>query len=254
MPVNHKSLLHLWAALEITLKTGSLSDIWTTVETTRQLRVKSILTLTLTSNVEKCQKYNWCSITNACVLSLKFVSGLCLNYRGRELAPFHFGPTLIFWKWRVQGTADSRISTPIDYCNAILHELSNRNIRSLQCTQNAAARAVCNAPYRSSAMYFFKSLYWLPAKERIDFKIAVKTQAIRLTDQPSYLAGLHHRLLPTLRLKWTYLLIKSKKTARKNISSRAFSVAAPTVWNDLPFFRRSCNTANVVQRTLDSLL
>jgi hypothetical protein len=66
----------------------------------------------------------------------------------------------------------SIVGCRLDYCNALLYGMSQKNLNSLQRIQKSLARVVCNAPYRCSAQPLLKSLHWLPIIERVEYKLA----------------------------------------------------------------------------------
>ena len=86
--------------------------------------------------------------------------------------------------------ACSIVASRLDYCNAVLYGVTDRNYKRLQRVQNSLARVVCNAPYRSPSRPLLKSLHWLPIEQRIEYKIATMTYKLRLHHQPSYLVKL----------------------------------------------------------------
>jgi len=87
-----------------------------------------------------------------------------------------------------------------------------------------------------------KNLHWLPIKSRMKFKlctIVFKTLAI---NEPVYLREL-------LTYPQTVRMLRSNEKCLLNVprcktvtASRAFSIAAPTVWNEIPFEIRNCNS------------
>ena len=83
--------------------------------------------------------------------------------------------------------ACSIVCSRLDYCNTILYGVSDYNISRLQRVQNALARTVCAAPYRS-ATDLRRSLHWLPVQQRIAYKIAMTTFKVRRHKQPVYLS------------------------------------------------------------------
>ena len=54
----------------------------------------------------------------------------------------------------------SIVSSRLDYCNALLYGMTQKNFNSLQRVQNSLARVVCNAPYRSPPQPLLKSFHW----------------------------------------------------------------------------------------------
>ena len=71
--------------------------------------------------------------------------------------------------------ACSIVCSRLDYGNTVLHGVTAHNISRLQRVQNSLARVVCDAPYRSSATNFRRSLHWLPIVEGNTYKIAMLT-------------------------------------------------------------------------------
>ena len=68
--------------------------------------------------------------------------------------------------------------------------MTNRNFKRLQVTQNALARAVCSAPWSTSATELHRSLHWLPVREHVDYKLALITFKAQHTGCPVYIASL----------------------------------------------------------------
>ena len=61
----------------------------------------------------------------------------------------------------------------LDYCNALLAEIADSQVKRLQSVQNAAARLVSGARRRDHITPVLRSLHWLPVRRRIFFKTAV---------------------------------------------------------------------------------
>ena len=59
------------------------------------------------------------------------------------------------------------ILSKLDYVNALLSYLSNKDIIRLQRLQNRAARIIFQVPCRHSSSPLLKSLHWLPVDSRI---------------------------------------------------------------------------------------
>ena len=74
-----------------------------------------------------------------------------------------------------QTLACSPILSRISYCNAVLHGTPSYSIKKLQRVENNAARIVLEAPRRSHASPFLRTLHWLPVQQRIDYKVALLT-------------------------------------------------------------------------------
>ena len=83
--------------------------------------------------------------------------------------------------------ACSVVATRLDYCNAVLHGVTVKNISRLQRVQNSLARVVCAAPYHSPSDPLLRCLHWLPVKHRITYKVATLTFKALLHRQPHFL-------------------------------------------------------------------
>ena len=119
----------------------------------------------------------------------------------------------------------------IDYCNSLLFGLPSVDLLKLQHLQNAAARLISSVPRYSHITPVLCSLHWLPVKFRIDFQIQAPGYLIDLMaikEQPRY----DLRSANGLILKYPSLKVK------KTLGDRAFSSAAPNLWNNLPLHIR----------------
>jgi len=130
----------------------------------------------------------------------------------------------------------------LDYANSVLVGVTTKNVARLQRAQNAVARVVAwginHQSTSSSAL--LKHYHWLPIHQRIQFKIACITYKTIHTTEPAYLNSVleHYTPARTLRSSDTILLSVPRVP-------RSFSVAAPTIWNSLPFdIRHSCSIAS----------
>ena len=141
--------------------------------------------------------------------------------------------------------ANSLVSSKLDYCNSLYYKLPACSLNRLQIVQNALARVVVPCVKRShhiSLTVTLRRLHWLPIKQRIDYKIASLTFKTLHFNQPSYLTELLITKTPSRSLRFLCQhklkipFIKSKQ------DERAFSFAAPTVWNSLPHHLRTCTS------------
>ena len=65
----------------------------------------------------------------------------------------------------------SLVLSRLDYCNALLGGLNNRQLDRLQRVQNSAARVVYRVRQRDHITPTLRTLHWLPIRMRISFKI-----------------------------------------------------------------------------------
>ena len=79
-----------------------------------------------------------------------------------------------------------------------------------------------------------KELHWLPVSQRIMFKVATITFKVLNSSEPKYLCELLNRYEPVRSLRSCDHNLLTVPRCRTVIASRAFSVAAPSLWNSLP--------------------
>ena len=82
------------------------------------------------------------------------------------------------------------VTSKLDYCNSLLHEIPAKDLQKLQRVQNCLARVVAKAPRFSRSIPLLKSLHWLPIKFRIKYKICTFVFRCLNDGQPSYLSSL----------------------------------------------------------------
>lgn len=149
--------------------------------------------------------------------------------------------------------ACSIVASRLDYCNAVLYGVTDRNYKRLQRVQNSLARVVCNAPYRSPSLPLLKSLHWLPIEQRIEYKIATMTYKLRLHHQPSYLFELIGDYRPVRCLRSSSLALMTLPPlggSRTQTAARAFRLASPKIWNSLPVAVRESTSLSTFCRLL----
>ena len=146
--------------------------------------------------------------------------------------------------------ATTFVQSRLDYANSILFNTSQRNLTKLQRVQNHAAKAILPSypPIPSAEMVH--NLHWLPIKQRINFKIALLTYGILNSHQPSYLSHLlTYRPVTRVTRNSDQQLLLEKRSATA-FGSRAFSVAAPRIWNSIPLNIRTAASVDLFRRNL----
>ena len=123
------------------------------------------------------------------------------------------------------------ILSRLDYANALYYGLPDSLIQKLQHVQNAAAHLVCQVRKYDHITPVLKSLHWLPVWQRIEFKILLITFKAVNGCAPTYISSLLKQYIPSRSL-WSDLSVP--RTRYKSFGDRAFSTAAPKLWNKLP--------------------
>ena len=134
------------------------------------------------------------------------------------------------------------VNSRFDCANAVLYGASEHNLAKLQRAQNALARVVTFTKRADHIQPVLQKLHRLPIKYRVDFKVATIAYKIRQTGCPAYLASSVVECMPTRQLRSSSSLLLQSLLTRTAITCRAFSQAAPRVWNDLPIDIRNSVT------------
>ena len=207
------------------------SSVLHPVDTVRNLGVNWDKHLSMRSNISKC-----CKMTS---FSLNRIGSL-RNY---------------FDKLSMERLVHACISTRLDYCNALLYGLPDREINRLQRIQNAAARLISCSKKHDHIVPVLKSLHWLPVKARIEYKILLLTFKILCGCCPSYLANLisFHDSSYNLRSK-SLDLLRQPRSRIKFYGDRTFSYASPLLWNPLPNFIKQSGSIDIFKRHIKTFL
>jgi hypothetical protein len=167
------------------------------------------------------------SVCRACFLELRRVASL-RPFLSKDAATKLVSATVI---------------SRLDYCNSTLIGLPGEQIARLQRVQNSAARLVLRKRKRDHVTPLLRELHWLPVKARCQYKIAVL--AYRHFD-----GSLAPYLSSSLCTRKASRALRSSNEKRlivparnlKSAGERAFSFAAPSLWNSLPVSLRHLPT------------
>ena len=143
------------------------------------------------------------------------------------------------------------VESRLDYCNSLLAGTSVSNLSRLQLVQNTLARVVTGKYRFCRITPVLSDLHWLPVGHRINFKIVTITLKVLQFQQPSYLAALIPRHVPTRSLRSSSSLsicVPTRKTAM--VKSKSFSSVASYILNKLPCHLSSISTLPTFRKRL----
>ncbi len=147
------------------------------------------------------------------------------------------------------------ITSRLDYCNSLYFGIGQTALSRLQRVQNAAARLLTSTKKRDHITLVLRSLHWLPVRYRVNFKILLLVFKSLNGLAPAYLSDLLTEHQPLLSLRSSnQRLLCIPKLKLKCRGDRAFSVAAPRLWNALPLYIRSAPSLSVFKSMLKTYL
>jgi exonuclease III len=145
----------------------------------------------------------------------------------------------------------SFISSKLDNANSLLYGIPEKVMTKLQVIQNNAARIVTCSQKFDHITPILKKLHWLPVKFRIKYKICLMTFKCLHGRAPSYLSEMLSSYVPSRELRsGNQCLLKEKCARLKTVGDRSFQVAAPYLWNRLPYDLRNCEALEPFKKGL----
>jgi len=128
------------------------------------------------------------------------------------------------------------ISSRLDYCNTLLHGVSDGLMLRLQSVQNAAVQLITETLCRDHGSPILPQLHWLPVLHRVTFKLAVLVFQCLTGQALTYLADDCQLTsdVRTRRLRSTDTVMCVVRRSNNTFSDRCFASASPRLWNRLP--------------------
>ena len=143
----------------------------------------------------------------------------------------------------------------LDYCNSLLYGIPASLMQRLQRVQNYAARVTAMAPKRDHVTPVLYKLHWLPIHQRVDFKMMLYVYKSQNGLAPAYLRDLLHAYTPSRKLRSADKSFLHQPHYRtKSYGGRAFAVAAPKMWNELPLEVRLSDSLDIFKKKLKTYL
>ena len=127
------------------------------------------------------------------------------------------------------------VTSRLDNHNSLLYGVPDYLLNKLQMIQNQAARVISRQKRSDHITQTLKDLHWLPIKFRVDYKILLFAYKSQHSAAPVYLSDLLSPYIPTRSLRSEQQLrLEQPRVRSTRYGERAFSVAAPRLWNELP--------------------
>ena len=147
------------------------------------------------------------------------------------------------------------LSNKLDCTNSILYGLPEYQLSKLQRIQNSAARLVTLSKKHEHITPILKELHWLPVKQRIIYKLMLMTYKSLHGKAPNYISELIIVKEPVRTLRSNVSTILHRTTVNTvTYGERAFSHAAPELWNELPSRIRNSDTLDSFKSSLKTHL
>ena len=155
----------------------------------------------------------------------------------------------------MQRLVSAFVLSRLDYCNAVLADLPSSSLAPLQRVLYAVVRLVGLGP-RDHTTRTMMELHWLPIEHRIKFTLCLIMHAAVSGQCPDLIRG----AVTTLAMLPGRNMLRAAANGLYDISrtrtifrQRAFSVAGPRQWNDLPSDIREITDRAAFKRALKSL-
>ena len=163
----------------------------------------------------------------------------------RKYLPQHAAETVV----------NALVTSRLDNCNALLFGLPKNQLQKLQYVQNSAARLIMGTNKRDHIRPVLKKLHWLPIEKRNVFKILLLTFKARAKLAPQYIQDLINDYTPQRNLRsGSKCLLETPNYNLESYGKRAFSVAAPRLWNSLPMELKTSTSIDIFKKKLKTYL
>ena len=147
------------------------------------------------------------------------------------------------------------VTCRLDNCNSLLVGSPSHLFQKLQRVQNCAARLVTGQPRFARVSPILKELHWLPIEQRVTFKVLLLAYKGLNGLAPEYIRQMLIPYTPSRALRSSSKhLLYTPKTSKKTYGDRAFSAAAPRLWNGLPLEIKTSSSISIFKSRLKTFL
>jgi hypothetical protein len=146
------------------------------------------------------------------------------------------------------------ITSRLDNGNCLLNGITDQLLKKLQLVQNSAARCLTKTRKYDHITPVLKDLHWLPVRERIHYKTLLLTWKSLNNMAPVYITDLLTPYSPSRSLRSSDQFLLTVPRTFTAFGDRAFSSAAPKLWNLLPLELRQCTSIEHFKTGLKTFL
>ena len=147
------------------------------------------------------------------------------------------------------------VTSRLDNGNCLLCGISDDLLTKLQRVQNAADRLITKTKKHDHITAVLIDLHWLPIKQRIEYKLLLLTFRSLHGLAASHITDLLIRYEPTRALRSADAhLLEVPPCRLRTQEEKAFSSAAPRLWNNLPLAIRTTDSLNSFKTPLKTFL
>ena len=149
----------------------------------------------------------------------------------------------------------SFILSRLDYCNSLLIGVPKKLTTKLQKIQNKAARVVTKDKYDTHVTPILYNLHWLPVESRIKFKVLCFVYKCFNGLSPPYLSELVSLYQPSRTLRSSNARLMTVPVNKPSkFRNKAFSIAAPALWNAVSLKTKNSPHFNAFKKNLKTEL
>ena len=154
-------------------------------------------------------------------------------------------------------TVRTTILQRLDNCNMLLNGVTQKDMNRLQKLQNKCARMISMKPRFEHVTPLLKELHWLPIEDRVSFKTLVYVYKSLNGLSPQYIQDCFMVNSPSDEATRTRSADNKSLLVprfRKCAGEKAFSIAAPRLWNTLPVEIRNASSLDSFKSMLKTHL
>ena len=146
------------------------------------------------------------------------------------------------------------ITSRLDYCNSLLFNTSQHNVKRLQIVQNNCARLIFKIGRRDHISLYLYELHWLPVELRVIFKLCTIIFKCITCNNPPYLSSAIHLYIPSRNLRSSTQQNLIVPRFCNSYGKRTFNYMSSYLWNSLPPHIKLCNSMTVFKKLLKTYL